>query len=110
MREVKAFVRSTKVSEVIKALRHNGFKSMTVTEVEGTGRFTKPGASPSLKFPITHSKMAKLELLCKKEDVETIVKLIYEFGGTGEKGDGIISISQVERVFKVRTGEESQEE
>lgn len=110
MREIKAFVRSTKVSDVIKALRHNDFKSMTVTDVEGTGRFSKPGALPSLKFPITHSKMAKLELLCKKEDVETIVKLIHEFGGTGEKGDGIIYVSEVERVFKVRTGEESQDE
>lgn len=110
MREVKAFVRSTRVNDVIKGLRLHDFKSITVTEVEGTGRYTKPGASPSLKFTITHSKMAKLELLCKKEDVETIVKLIHEHGGTGEKGDGIIYVSEVERVFKVRTGEESQDE
>ncbi len=42
--------------------------------------------------------MAKLGLLCKKEDVETIVKLVHEYGGAGEKGDGIIYVSEVERV------------
>ena len=110
MREVKAFVRSTRINDVIKGLRDSDFRSMTVTEAEGTGRFTEPDAKPSLKFPITHSKMAKLELLCKKEDVETIVRLIHENGGTGEKGDGIIYVSKVEQVFKVKTGEESRHE
>jgi nitrogen regulatory protein P-II 1 len=81
-----------------------------VTEVEGTGRFTKPDAKPSFKFPVTHSKMAKLEPICKREDVEAIVKIIHEYGGTGEKGDEIIYVSEVEQVFKVRTGEESQHE
>lgn len=110
MGEVKAFVRSTRVNEVIKGLRLHDFKSMTVTDVEGTGRFTMPDASPSLNFTITHSKMTKLELLCKKEDVKTIVKLIHEYSGTGEKGDGIIYVSEIEMVYKVRTGKESLDE
>lgn len=110
MREVKAFIRRKRANDVIKALRDHDFKSLTVTEVEGTGRYTKPDAKPSLKFPLTHSKMTKLELVCKKEDVKTIVKLIHEHGGTGEKGDGIIYVSEVEQVYKVSTGEESQHE
>jgi nitrogen regulatory protein P-II 1 len=110
MREIKAFIRRSRATVVIKALRDNDFKSITVAEVEGTGRFTRPDAKPSLKFTVTHSKMAKLEIVCEKEDVETIVKLIHEHGGTGEKGDGIIYVSDVEQIFKVRTGEESQHE
>lgn len=110
MKELKAFVRRDRVSDVIKGLRDNGFRSLTLTEVEGTGRFSKPDAMPSLKFPITHSKMAKLELVCNKEDVETIVRLIHQHGGTSEKGDGIIYVSNVEQIFKVRTGEDSQHE
>ena len=110
MREVKAFIRRNRVNEVIKALRDHDFRSVTVTEVEGTGRFTKPDAKPSLKFLLTHSKMTKLELVCKKEDVSKIAKIISEHGGTGEKGDGIIYVSEVEQIFKVSTGEESQHE
>lgn len=91
---------------LLKALRSAGFNSVTVTEVEGTGRFTKPDAAPSLKFTVLHSKMAKLELVIKKEDVAEVVKVVSEAGGTGEKGDGIIYVSEVEQIFKVRTGKE----
>lgn len=110
MREIKAFVRRKKANDVIKALRSNDFKSITVTEVEGTGRFSREDASPSLKFPVLHSKMAKLELVCKREDTDKIVKIISEYGGTGEKGDGIIYVSEVEQIFKVRTGKENKED
>lgn len=110
MKEVKAFVRSKRVTDVIKGLRNNDFKSITVTEVEGLGRFTKPDAKPSMKFPITHSKMAKLELVCNKEDVEEIVRIIHKCGGTGEKGDGIIYVSNVEQIYKVGTGQASEHE
>ena len=107
MREVKAFIRHFRATEVINALRDQDFKSITVTDVEGTGRFTRPDDRPSLKFTVTHSKMAKLELVCKREDVTKIVQIISEYGGTGEKGDGIIYISEVAQIFKVRTGKES---
>jgi nitrogen regulatory protein P-II 1 len=110
MKEVKAFIRHVQINKVIKSLRDNDFKSMTLTDVEGTGRFTRRDDKPSVKFPVTHTKMAKLEIICKKEDVEMIVRLIHEHGGTGEKGDGIIYVSDVEQIFKVRTGEESQHE
>ena len=51
-----------------------------MTEAEGTGRFTRPDndAKPSLKFQLTHSKMTKLELVCKKEDVPKIANIITD--------------------------------
>jgi nitrogen regulatory protein P-II 1 len=110
MREVKAFIRRKRTNDVIKGLRDNDFKSITVSKVEGTGRYTRPDEKPSLNFTLAHSKMAKLELVCKKEDVPKIAKIISECGGTGEKGDGIIYVSEVEQIFKVSTGKESQHE
>ena len=94
----------------MQALRAEGFKSLTVSEAEGTGRYTKKEDSPSLRFPLTHSKMSKLEIVCKKEDVETIVKVIREHGGKGEKGEGLIYVSKVLEIYKVRTGELSKED
>ena len=110
MKEVKAFIRANRLTKVVKGLRSNDFKSITVTEVEGLGRFSKPGARPSFRFPITHSKMAKLELVCNDEDVEEIVKVIHEHGSTGGKGDGIIYVSNVDQIFKVNTGMASEHE
>lgn len=110
MRELKAFIRKEKTNDVIKALRDTGFSSVTVSEAEGTGRYTKKSDKPSLRFPVTHSKMSRLEVVCKKEDVDTIVRIIHEQGSTGEKGDGLVFTSEVMQVFKVRTGAESHDD
>lgn len=65
---------------------------------------------PSLRFPVTHSQMSKLEIVCKKEDVDTIVRIIHKHGSTGEKGDGLIYVSDLLQVIKVRTGQETKED
>ena len=110
MREVKAFIREERTSKVIGALSDAGFGSITVSEAEGTGKYTKKEDMPSLRFPVTHSKMSKLEIVCKKEDVESIVKVIHDQGGTGEKGDGLVYVSDVPQVFKIRTGQQNRED
>ncbi|WP_246054379.1 MULTISPECIES: P-II family nitrogen regulator [Antarcticibacterium] len=71
---------------------------------------TSRKAQPSFNFTVTHNKMAKLELVCKQEDVQNIVEIINKNGSTGEIGDGIIYITMVEEIFKVTTGESSRYE
>jgi nitrogen regulatory protein P-II 1 len=110
MREIKAFIRKERTREVVEALRDAGFYSVTVSEAEGTGKYTKKEDMPSLRFPVTHSKITKLEIVCKKEDVDTVVRVIHKRGSTGEKGDGLIYVSDVLQVFKVRNGQESRDE
>ena len=110
MREIKALIREKRSNEVIEALRDAGFNSLTVSEAEGTGKYTKEDDMPSLRFPVTHSKMTKIEIVCKQEDVEPIVKVIHEHGGRGEKGEGLIYVTEVLQIFKVRTGKESRED
>lgn len=58
MREVKAFIREKRANEVIEALREAGYKSLTVSEAEGTGKYTKKEDMPSFRFPVTHSKIS----------------------------------------------------
>lgn len=110
MREIKAFIRTKRTREVIDALRDAGFSSLTISEAEGTGKYTKKEDKPSFRFPVTHSKMTKLEIVCKKEDVDTIVRVIHKSGSTGEKGDGLIYVSDVLQVLKVRNGQESHDD
>ena len=74
---------------------------------EGTGNFKSEGLSLSTYFSITDSKVAKIEIVCDDLDVEKIVSIIYSKGRTGNPGDGIIYVSQVEKVYKVNIGLEN---
>lgn len=103
MKEVKAFVRPIKASDVHKNLKLNGYCCMTFSECEGTGVYTDPVENfPTLKFPFLHCPMVKIEIVCPDEEVSKVINIIQESGTTGRRGDGIIYICNVEEVFKVR--------
>lgn len=105
MKEIKAFIRSEKFNHVYEALRKEGYCCLTVFEGEGTGKYTaKSKGWPSLKFPYLHSKVTKLEMVCKKEDLNRIIQIIRENASSGRSGDGLIYVSEVEKVIRVRDG------
>ncbi|WP_456472312.1 P-II family nitrogen regulator, partial [Methanocaldococcus sp.] len=51
----------------------------------------------------------KIEMVVKEEDVDEVIKIICENAKTGQHGDGKIFVLPVERVVRVRTGEEGRE-
>ncbi len=104
MKEIKAFVRPNKVYDIVSRLKEAGFENVTISEAEGTGKFQDEKAFVSLTFTITDSKIAKLEMVVKKKDVDTIVHIISKYGKTPNPGDGIIYISDVEKAYRVKTG------
>lgn len=105
MKELKAFIKPNRVQKVIEALSDDGFKSMTLSQGEGTGTFKAKGASPSLDFHVTDSPVVKLELVCQNEKVKRAMAIILENAKTPNPGDGIIYISNVEEAFQIKTGE-----
>lgn len=109
MKEIKAFVRPNKVNEIVQHLREAGFENMTVSMAEGTGKLQRENASVSQKFSITDSPIAKIEMVVAKEKVNTVINIISEYGKTLNPGDGIIYVSDVEKIFRVKTGLENGE-
>ena len=105
MKEIKAFVKPNRIQRVIEALSDNGFKSMTLSQAEGTGAFKAKGARPSLDFRITDSPVVKLELVCQNEEAQAAIEIILKNGKTEEPGDGIIYIANIEDAFQIKTGE-----
>lgn len=105
MKAIKAFVKPFKVNSILNQLIEAGYPNLTVSLAEGTGRFKGDESTLSTHFSITNSKVAKIEIVCNKKDVEKIVKIISEQGRTGNPGDGLIYISSVEKAFRVKTGE-----
>ena len=105
MKEIKALIRSNKVNDVVHQLKDAGFEHVTISEAEGTGKYQDESrAFVSQKFSITDSKIAKLEMVVKKKDVDAIVSIISEYGKTIHPGDGIIYVSDVEKAYRVKTG------
>ncbi|WP_031442546.1 P-II family nitrogen regulator [Arenibacter algicola] len=105
MKEIKAFVKPNRIQRVIEALTDNGFKSMTLSQAEGTGAFKAKGARPSLDFRITDSPVVKIELVCQNEEAQAAIEIILVSGKTEEPGDGIIYISNIEDAFHIKTGD-----
>lgn len=106
MKEVKAYIRSRKAEEVIRALEDAGIAGMTLIDVMALGN---TGIDPkdykySIEYVKKYSKVAKLEIICPDDDVHKIVEIIRQSAYTGTKGDGMIFVSPVEMGVKIRTG------
>ncbi len=108
MKLIKAYIRHRKVEDVFNALSKNGFCCMTMVECEGTGQYSdRENEHISEKYPFADAyRVIKLEVLVDSFSVEQVVGLIRESGRTGYRGDGMIIVSPVDNVYKIRTDEE----
>lgn len=105
MKEIKAFVKPNRIQKIIDALTDNGFKSMTLSQAEGTGAFKAKGAKPSVDFHVTDSPVIKIELVCQNEEAQEVIEIIVVNGKTEEPADGIIYLTDIEDAFQIKTGE-----
>lgn len=109
MRLIKAYIRHRKLRSLYNALNSTGFCCMTFSECEGTGQYSdheRQQQQISYKYPFAEAyRVIKLEILVPLKDVESVVELIRQSGRTGYRGDGMIIISPIDEVYKVRTDE-----
>ena len=110
MKEIKAFVKPFKVNDILSQLLQAGYPNITASMAEGTGNFISEDSTLSTHFSITDSKVAKIEIVCNDSEVENIVSIISAKGRTGNPGDGIIYVSEVEKMYKIKTGLENGED
>ena len=59
MKEIKAFIKPKRVQNVIEALSESGFKSMTLSQGEGTGAFKAKGIT-FFRFPCNRQSGCKV--------------------------------------------------
>lgn len=104
MKEIKAFVKPFKVNDIFHHLIEAGCPNLTVSMAEGTGNLENSDPSVSTLFSITNSQVAKIEIVCNKNEVDKIVAIISEQGRTGNPGDGIIYVSDVNAIYRVKDG------
>ncbi|KPL19342.1 MAG: hypothetical protein AMJ92_03380 [candidate division Zixibacteria bacterium SM23_81] len=105
MKLIKAYIRILMVDEVIHALEKIDITRISVIDVREMGRsIDRHHFKYSMEYATTYTPVVKIEMVCKDEEVDKIVKVVKENAHTGRKGDGIIFVSPVEEAFHIRTG------
>jgi nitrogen regulatory protein P-II 1 len=110
MKRVEAVIKPFKLEDVKEALSEAGISGMTVSDVKGYGR--QQGHSElyrGAEYVVDFLPKIKLDLVVAEEQVEEVVKIISESARTGKIGDGKIFVSSVEKIVRIRTGEEDEE-
>ncbi len=108
MRKIEAIVKPFKLDDVKDALNDIGIKGMTITEVKGYGR--QKGHTEiyrGAEYIVDFIPKVKIEIVLEADQVATVVDVIRTAASTGKIGDGKIFVLPVERVVRVRTGEEN---
>ena len=89
-------------------MKEEGFCCTSIIECEGTGKYSDPEKEHFSSLYLTEhaSKVIKLEIIVLDEHVRKIIDIIKRNGRTGYSGDGMIIVSPVDNVHKIRTDEE----
>jgi nitrogen regulatory protein P-II 1 len=83
---------------------------MTVLEVKGFGR--QKGHTElyrGAEYMVDFLPKVKIELVIQDDLLEQALDVIVETARTGKIGDGKIFVTDIERIIRIRTGEENEE-
>jgi len=109
MKKIEAVIKPFKLDDVREALSEIGVTGMTVLEVKGFGR--QKGHTElyrGAEYVVDFLPKVKIEAVVPGDQVERCVEVISEAARTGKIGDGKIFVTPVERIIRIRTGEENE--
>ena len=106
MKLVTAILRPEVLNKVREALCDVDIPGMTVTEVKGFGK--QKGHTELYrgnKFTVEFMHKVKLEIAISNKNLDLLINTISDIARSGNKGDGKIFITDIEKVVRIRTGE-----
>ncbi|MRH77949.1 P-II family nitrogen regulator [Spiribacter sp. C176] len=110
MKKVEAIIKPFKLDDVREAIAEVGITGMTVTEVKGFGR--QKGHTElyrGAEYVVDFLPKMRVEVVVPDDVVEPVVEAIIKAANTGKIGDGKVFVSPVERVIRIRTGDENEQ-
>lgn len=117
MKEIMAVIRPEKYFELRDRLSQSGFNSMSAKEACGRGSAAvmmtgyAAGRGNETYDDRNHPMIAKklIELYVRDADLDSVIKIINAVSCSGHHGDGKIFVIPVDKVQRIRTGEENDE-
>jgi nitrogen regulatory protein P-II 1 len=104
---VIGIVRPEKANDVLEALYRAEVRGLSVSRVQGHGgELERVETYRGTTVKMALSEKVRFEIAVSDHFVETTVRAIETGARTGEVGDGKIFVLPLERVVRIRTGEE----
>lgn len=103
MKEIKAVIRPNKLARLREALRaFPGFPGMTISKAEGCGA-TARHVPNSIKEELTDfTDKVRIEIIAPDEMVDELVGHIVNVATTGQTGDGLVWVTDVQKAVFIR--------
>jgi nitrogen regulatory protein P-II 2 len=109
MKLVTAIIKPFKLEDVREALTAMGIEGLTAVEAKGYGQ--QKGQADIYRgsdFKVTYLPKVKIEVAVTDKQLDDVVKAIQKAAYSGNVGDGKIFVMALERVVRIRTGEEGE--
>lgn len=109
MKKVEAIIKPFKLDDVRTALMEIGIAGITVTEVKGFGR--QKGHTElyrGAEYVVDFLPKIKLEVVVSEDLLDNCIDVMVNAAHTGKIGDGKLFVTPVERIIRIRTGEEGE--
>ncbi len=109
MKLVVAIIRKERLSVVLEELYNADVQGVTITRVQGHGGETEQVETyrgTTVKMEL--SEKVRLDIGVSDHFVDPTVQAILSSARTGSVGDGKVFVLPVERVYRIRTGEEDE--
>ncbi len=106
MKLVTAIIKPFRLDDVRNALSEVGIQGMTVSEVKGFGR--QRGHTElyrGAEYVVDFLPKTRIEVAVSDDLVDQIIEAIINSAKTGKVGDGKIFVTQLDQVWRIRTGE-----
>lgn len=107
MKKIEAIIKPFKLDDVREALSDIGIMGMTATEVKGFGR--QKGHTElyrGAEYVVDFLPKVKIDIVVEDSQADHCIETITNAARTGKIGDGKIFVTNVERVVRIRTGEQ----
>ncbi len=110
MKKIEAIIKPFKLDDVREALSGIGVTGMTAIEVKGFGR--QKGHTElyrGAEYVVDFLPKLKIDIVVADDQVDGCIDAITAAARTGKIGDGKIFVSSVEKIVRIRTGEQDEE-
>jgi nitrogen regulatory protein P-II 1 len=106
LKKIEAIIRPFKLDEVKSALDEVGVTGLTVIEAKGFGR--EKGHAEiyrGIKYFVDFLPKSKIEITVVDRLLPCVVEAIVQSARSGEIGDGMIFVSNIDEAIHIRSGE-----
>ena len=105
MKKIEAIIRKSKYSSVRDALHNVGVNFFSYWDVTGLGNEKEGHVYRGVSYSTSDIQRRYISIVVNDDFEEKTIQAILKSGATGEIGDGKIFVSDIQEVYRIRTGE-----